>query len=473
MKRTHFFQSIIFFLFLGFFAFVPFSKAFALDVPTPPTFPSAISTVYDDKVNSTMTANALVYGGNTNKYWFAYTFHEDASLRLKLVQARTHSHDVGMYTATSPYGTTNLRGMMVYVYYDGSWQYLMDRYVTNDYGVTYSSLWSTLASTLGCDNTDYYTNICISSDYALSDSVLSTVDLYWFLSYTPEFPTAFDSYPATSGDSIVGVGSLGSIPSGESAYQNTSPYYIKWSNKALESDNPCILDIATNPSNTTQWLVCDGYTAMFEVNPTNGTKTPLYDFPILTTPDAPTNYCTDIKESNYILKDSEGNQLCNVLSPSYLRNMIAPYQDPIDTEAIEAEDWGIGEWFKTPFLWFVNIINTIAEWGYDLYYKFLTFIVPNPDIFAYYFNTLKSQMTAKIENIDLSSLEAFKDIGASEMPDIKVTLMGTEMTILNFDLLKDNIGIIQPIAIASIGLFLLLFNINQINKLLTDTEVTA
>lgn len=489
MKLVQVAQSFIFFLVVGFFVLVPQSKVSAsyIDPPAFPNFPTVdnmSNPQYDGRLDLYMTGEMMIYAGKETKYFFAVKFHTDDPNKITFIQDRHnldyYSYEVILNNKVSPFTGVPYPyyDLVVYVYYEGAWEHFYSKTVNFVTGEHFSEI----DTAMGCNSTSYDGALCISGAYRLQDVVKSSEVMYWGNNYNPAgTPSNYDNYPATASGEIFPTGLLyHNMSQGE--YSPSLPYYIIYrvgtpstDVLALESAERCTVDPFT-PSGLVQPFACSGDWHLYNLAP-NGEKVVItsgdYYPPWLSTSNAPNTYCDNIVKSNYNLMTPTGSALCKATAPKYVDDLIPGYQDPIDTEAIELENWGIGEWFKTPFLWFVDIVNSIAEWFYSIYYNFMLFITPDPDMFSWYFGTIKTEFEKKFQDVDLSSLEAFKNIGASDMPNIQVTLFGVTSTILDFKYLKDNIGILRPIAIASVGLFLLLFNINQINKLLTDTEVTA
>lgn len=181
--------------------------------------------------------------------------------------------------------------------------------------------------------------------------------------------------------------------------------------------------------------------------------------------------CSNLIASNYTLYDTEGSILCKYTDNPLVDDVAPPFSPPITFDP-EAHDWGAFNWFKTVVSFFADMINGIAGWFYGLWRGLLDLIIPHPESLSTFGQDLKRQADSKFGNIDLSSLEALKNINENELQDVSVMWRGQEVLLIKYDWVKENIGLLRSVLIGGLGLFLILFNVNQVNKLLSDEEIT-
>lgn len=234
------------------------------------------------------------------------------------------------------------------------------------------------------------------------------------------------------------------------------------------TDNKCTVDLTA--TGTHKPFSCgDGGDEAVLYYHTGGST--LYYDPVYLWVTDNSNPCSNLISSNYTLYDTEGNKVCqrsgSVLVPEYGET----YQPAINWNPND-HDWGAFNWFKEPVSVFVDLINGIAEWFFNLWHGLLELIIPEPDFLSNFVQDIKQAISNKIEIIDISNLESLKNINENELQDVYVNLHGYNVPLIKYDQVKEHIGLLRSVLIGGLGLFLILFNVNQVNKLLSDEEVT-
>lgn len=241
----------------------------------------------------------------------------------------------------------------------------------------------------------------------------------------------------------------------------------------LESQNRCSVDLE-NGSNNFYPIVCNGLKSLFQTDASIPITT-VYDEGLqalsLYIPDL--DYpCSHIRLSNYNILDTYGNPLCPASINPVVQDMIDDLP-PVIGFTPENYDWGAFNFLLTPAKSFFDAIDSALLWVYNTWAKFLHLIIPDNEGISFQILLLKSKAQEKFGNIDISSLNDFGEVVESDLPTITTTIMGTQVNIIDFSLIKPHMGIIRAILIASVGMFLILFNVNQVNKLLADEEITT
>jgi len=331
---------------------------------------------------------------------------------------------------------------------------------------------------------DYY--IYLPNNASVGVNMWTEVNMYYAenIGTNPyNFGSLYNNIGALYWDDLILEGnySHGTAPAPAPETPAGYSYYIEYSSPPkigtvlLVSRQKCFLPLS-NPNSMLQPIEClAGPLQFIEYSVVDGQRFFANDTShtwSVYTPDAPDDYCSALVSSNYTITDSSGNPLCKATINPRVEELVPPYTGVIDFDP-EEYDWGTFDWFKEPVAFFVEIINDIVGWFYNLYGGFLNLIVPNPETFSWFTGSIRATANEKFGSIDLTSLSALQNISASTMSNITINWRGSNMTIINFDLLKDNIDTIRPVLIASVGLFIIIFNVNMVNKLLSDEEITT
>lgn len=181
--------------------------------------------------------------------------------------------------------------------------------------------------------------------------------------------------------------------------------------------------------------------------------------------------CDSILRSNYSLRDDNGDFVCRATNNPVVDDIAPPF-DGVINFVIEDHDWGAFDWLRVPAKILFDAIDGSIVWFNNLWRGLLDQLIPMPDFMSYTFQEIKTVADEKFNQIDLSSLEDFGDLEEDTMPNVTTTILGTNVTLINFDLIKPHMALLRAIMISSVGLFLIIFNVNQINKLLADNSVT-
>jgi len=347
-----------------------------------------------------------------------------------------------------------------------------------------STVWEsgTLGATWIAGINHYQTN-SMNRDYTILSKTYTSVDLTKSTEWSVDFGSGYGNL-----GTLANVGPFlfaykthepsGAVYNAPTVPNFTFDRYIEYKNnyvltsyQRLEFTGDCIIDPITTVGPYP--LSCD---TSFELYTINGTSKVLLDSsssdypPFLQVNDID-NPCANILKSNYVLKDTNGNYICEATVNPIIDDLAPPYNGIINFDK-NSYDWGSFNFLLDPAEILFDSIDNVVGWFYGLWSGFLDLIIPKPDFLAFTFQDVKNIADEKFSQIDLTSLEAFEDITTSELPTITTNLMGVQVQLINFDLVKDNIDIIRGIMIASAGLFLVIFNVNQINKLLADNSVT-
>lgn len=286
-------------------------------------------------------------------------------------------------------------------------------------------------------------------------------------------------------------GSLGSITTGDllliANWNTTAPapipkttykYYIEYRDNFVSTSwlRLEFNDIAYISSSYAVGANLIGFTdSEWVLYETNGTQRAELDSsssyypPYLYIADA-NNPCASILRSNVGLRDDNGNIVCMATVNPVVEEIAKKFTGIVNYDT--ATDLGMFEPLEPVIAWAGQVVDDVALWFHGLWVNFLNLIIPMPDFLTYAFQQIKIVADEKFAQIDLSSLENFGQLETDTMPNITTSLMGVTVTIVNFDLIKPHIALLRTIMIATVGLFLILFNINQVNKLLSDNPVT-
>lgn len=219
----------------------------------------------------------------------------------------------------------------------------------------------------------------------------------------------------------------------------------------------------------------DGDWALYE---TNGTQRALLDdssslYPphlYISDIDKP---CAAIERSNYVLIDDNGTAICLATVNPVIENIAPPYTGLIHFDR-NAQDWGVFEWFEEVVVWFTDLINDVVGWFYGLWTNLLNLIIPNPDFFAFFGQDISNAFNEKIDIASFTGfvddLNSLQDEEESEMPNLTGSLMGVEVPLIDFAIIKDNISIIRGITTTFVILYIAYFNINAITLILNNKK---
>lgn len=315
---------------------------------------------------------------------------------------------------------------------------------------------------------------------SIYNQLVSSNPLYYAsnTSTTTTFSSSFGLDCGTScavGDTVMYNEWTWETPIAPPSYYN---YYLEYPRTPLlgylrlESKEPCHLDISANPTAISQPLVCNSDFVLYQI--VDGEKNIYSTSSIeqLMTPDAP-DYCTALYKSNYNLLDEEGNPLCKAIINPLIDQLAPPFTGLINFDP-DDYDWGTFNFLKEPAKLLFDAIDSVVVWFYGLWRNFLEIIIPNPESLSWTVMNIRKTLNEKFSQIDLTSFEAFQNLDAETLEDIQVQVFGgITVTLLSFSLIEEHLVILRPVAIASVGLFLIIFNINQVNKLLADKEVTS
>ena len=250
----------------------------------------------------------------------------------------------------------------------------------------------------------------------------------------------------------------------QSASKKLPDYYIY-----ITSKKKCVVDLTGSTADKS--IICENpkdvkirdlYNNIWTQGGTNDYK--------LYMPDT-NNPCQYLISSTYDLRDTEGNLLCKHTENPLVDEISSAFTPPVTFDP-EAHDWGAFNWFKTVVSFFADMINGVAEWFYNLWRGFLDLIIPHPESLSRFGEDLKQEVDTKFSNIDISSLESLKNINENELQDVYITWRGQQVPLIKYGWVKENISILRTVLVGGLGLFLILFNVNQINKLLSDEEIT-
>lgn len=229
------------------------------------------------------------------------------------------------------------------------------------------------------------------------------------------------------------------------------------------------------------WEITNGY----EYTELDGSNYP--DYPGFLQVDDLTDPCENIRSANFTLKDTNGQDFCVATNPhtgtpytpvptsNYIDDIFPPYAGAINFDPT-AHDWGTaGNWFKPAFEFMANSFDDFTIWGYNVFKSFAGLFILDPNYFdirgQILRNYMQSQMDLEGFEEGLATIEAFAELSESDMPIIQGEIMGQTVNLVDFTYIDDNIGIIRPILVAILSIHLLFFNINQVNKLLSDNKV--
>lgn len=181
------------------------------------------------------------------------------------------------------------------------------------------------------------------------------------------------------------------------------------------------------------------------------------------------NPCSNLLGANYTLYDTQGNKVCqkkgSVLVPEYGETFSPPVSFNPDEH-----DWGAFNWFKTVVSFFADLLNGIAEWFFDLWQNFLNLIIPEEGFLTDRVDSLRSTFETKFPIEQLKSdikimKEAFSTTTTNNFDNISVNWKGSNVTLLDFSIIHDNIDTIRPIAQGITILSLVFLVVNLIVKM--------
>lgn len=238
-----------------------------------------------------------------------------------------------------------------------------------------------------------------------------------------------------------------------------SPKYIQAS-----SDEPCVVDWTYGIAGYYD-LVCPsvdfnlGDASVPSLTITNNT----YRIYI---PDT-SNPCTHIKSINYSLFDTTGQFLCSPISNPISSNYQLPQIPLINLIPPEA-DWGAFDFLKPAINLILGAFNSLLQAINSILKTVFAWFIPNPDIIRTSVNEIKDLFSQKLPYEAISiGFNNVKNAMLSETivkpSNSTATLMGTSVTLVNWDLVDANITLIRNVlnAIFYLSLLLVLANLGR------------
>lgn len=238
-----------------------------------------------------------------------------------------------------------------------------------------------------------------------------------------------------------------------------APKYIQAS-----SDEPCTVDLTSGLAGYYD-LICPsvdfnlGDSSVPSLVITNNTFT-IY-IPDTSSP------CTHIKSINYSLYDTTGQFLCSPISNPISSNYQLP-QIPLISLIPPEADWGAFDFLKPAINLILGAFNSLLQAINSVLQVVLGWFIPNPDTIRTSVNQIKDLFAEKIP-IDAIST-GFTNVKNAMLSDVvakptnsTATLMGTSVTLVNWDLVDANITLIRNIlnAIFYLSLLLVLANLGR------------
>ena len=127
------------------------------------------------------------------------------------------------------------------------------------------------------------------------------------------------------------------------------------------------------------------------------------------------------------------------------------------------------------FSWLSNLINTIVKWLDSFWDSLLDFIVglfvPSDTYWTDKVTELTSEIKNKYPTININKLKDLA-VGEKKFEDVYVTVFGQECLIVRGSLVNDVIGWARPIIQGLICIFLLIFNYNQLYRILRNKSLS-
>ena len=127
------------------------------------------------------------------------------------------------------------------------------------------------------------------------------------------------------------------------------------------------------------------------------------------------------------------------------------------------------------FSWLSNLINTIIEWLSSFWETLLDFItglfVPSDSYWTDKVTELTGEIKNKYPHINIGKLEELA-VGEKVFEDIYGTFFGQKCLIVRASIINNIIGWARPILQGLICIFLLIFNYNQLYKMLRNGSLS-
>lgn len=181
----------------------------------------------------------------------------------------------------------------------------------------------------------------------------------------------------------------------------------------------------------------------------------------------PSSPCTHIKSINYSLFDTTGQFLCSPISNPISSSYNLPQIPLIDLIPPEA-DWGAFNFLKPAINLILGAFNSLLQSINSILQTVLGWFIPNPDTIRTSTNQIKDLFAEKLPLEAISTgftnvKNAMLSNAVAKPTNSTATLMGTSVSLVNWDLVDANITLIRNIlnAIFYLSLLLVLSNLGR------------